>query len=177
MSTNITKNSQIANRYAKALFLAAEENRSELAQEFKNVLFVLEDPLINRVFFHPLTSGQRKGELVRLMGLSKVLESFLLLVVEKGREALLPLIQREFERLVLEERNTAIAEVRSAVELSSAEQNELQKKLSALTGKHVIIRSHVDPGIGGGLVIQVDGKVLDASLKQRLAHFAQQLTS
>lgn len=175
MSMNITRNSQIANRYARALFSAAGEARAALDEELQKVLKVLEDPLISKVFYHPRTDRSRKAELVRLMKLSTVLENFLLLVVDKGREPLLPLMQRDFERLVLEEQNTTIAEVTSAVEMSSEEQAELQRRLSKLTGKRVLIRTQVHPGIGGGLVIKVDGKVINASLKHRLDLFAQSL--
>src|SRR5690554_6297578 len=121
MSMNTTRNSQIANRYAKALFLAAGGRHAELHKELSGVLTVLQDPVINKVFYHPRTSQQRKVELVRLMGLSDLLESFLLLVVEKGREGLLPLMHRDFERLVLQDQNTTIAQVTSALELSQEE--------------------------------------------------------
>ncbi len=117
MSMNITRNSQIANRYARALFLAAGETRIELDEELKKVLKVLEDPVVSRVFYHPRTARERKAELIRLMQLSPVLQSFLLLVVEKGREALLPFIAQDFECLVLEEQNTTVAEVTAAVEM------------------------------------------------------------
>ncbi|HBG08814.1 MAG: ATP synthase F1 subunit delta [Firmicutes bacterium] len=177
MSMNTTRNSQIANRYAKALFLAAGGRHAELHKELSGVLTVLQDPVINKVFYHPRTSQQRKVELVRLMGLSDLLESFLLLVVEKGREGLLPLMHRDFERLVLQDQNTTIAQVTSALELSQEEQVQLQHKLSELTGKKVLLRTQVDPGIGGGLIIQVDGKVLDASVKHRLNTFVHSLSS
>lgn len=177
MSMNITRNSQIANRYARALFLAAGKTRIELDEELKKVLKVLEDPVVSRVFYHPRTARERKAELIRLMQLSPVLQSFLLLVVEKGREALLPFIAQDFERLVLEEQNTTVAEVTSAVEMRSEERNALERRLSTLTGKKVLLRTAVDPGVGGGLVIKVDGKVLDASLKHRLELFAQSITN
>lgn len=177
MSMNITRNSQIANRYARALFLPAGETRIELDEELKKVLKVLEDPVVSRVFYHPRTARERKAELIRLMQLSPVLQSFLLLVVEKGREALLPFIAQDFERLVLEEQNTTVAEVTSAVEMRSEERNALERRLSTLTGKKVLLRTAVDPGVGGGLVIKVDGKVLDASLKHRLELFAQSITN
>jgi F-type H+-transporting ATPase subunit delta len=177
MSMNITRNSQIANRYARALFLAAGETRIEFDEELKKVLKVLEDPVVSRVFYHPRTARERKAELIRLMQLSPVLQSFLLLVMEKGREALLPFIAQDFERLVLEEQNTTVAEVTSAVEMRSEERNALERRLSTLTGKKVLLRTAVDPGVGGGLVIKVDGKVLDASLKHRLELFAQSITN
>lgn len=78
---------------------------------------------------------------------------------------------------MLEEQNTTVAEVTSAVEMRSEERNALERRLSTLTGKKVLLRTAVDPGVGGGLVIKVDGKVLDASLKHRLELFAQSITN
>ncbi len=177
MSMNATRNSQIAKRYAQALFLAAKENSAQLNEEFKQVLAILEDPVVNRAFYHPLTSRERKTELVRLMQLSELMESFLLLVVEKGREALLPAIGQAFLQLVLDQQNTTVAQVTSARRLDAQEQAELQRKLSALTGKKVILNAYVDASIIGGLVVQVDGKILDASLRHRLDMFVHSLTS
>lgn len=111
------------------------------------------------------------------MQLSPLLESFLLLVVEKGREGFIPMMYREFEQLVLDDQNTSVAEVTSALDLTPEECSELQQKLSKLTGRKVILRMQVDPSIVGGLIIKVDGKVLDASLKHRLNALAHTLTS
>jgi F-type H+-transporting ATPase subunit delta len=71
----------------------------------------------------------------------------------------------------------AVAEVTSAISLSEGQLEELRQKLSGLTGKEVLLRTHVDPRIGGGLVIEVDGKVVDASLKSRLKRFERSLIS
>ncbi|WP_461362833.1 ATP synthase F1 subunit delta [Candidatus Darwinibacter acetoxidans] len=178
MSMNITRDSQIAYRYAKALFLAAAHtDRAALHEEYQRVLSVLGDPLIHQVFFHPRTSRERKAQLIGLMKLSDIMENFLLLVVEKGREALLPAIGHYFERQVLQDQGMAVAEVTSAISLSEGQLEELRQKLSGLTGKEVLLRTHVDPRIGGGLVIEVDGKVVDASLKSRLKRFERSLIS
>ena len=171
MSMNTTRNSQIANRYAKALFLAAGGRHAELHKELSGVLTVLQDPVINKVFYHPRTSQQRKVELVRLMGLLGFAGKLSPPGCGEGARRAAPLMHRDFERLVLQDQNTTIAKVTSALELSQEEQVQLQHKLSELTGKKVLLRTQVDPGIGGGLIIQVDGKVLDASVKHRLNTF------
>jgi len=177
MSMTTMRSSQIASRYAQALFLTGQDKRAELAQEFKRVLAVLEDPVISGAFYHPRTGRERKAQLISLMQLSPLLESFLLLVVEKGREGFIPMMYREFEQLVLDDQNTSVAEVASALDLTPEECSELQQKLSKLTGRKVILRMQVDPSIVGGLIIKVDGKVLEASLKHRLNALAHTLTS
>lgn len=60
MSMNTTRNSQIANRYAKALFLAAGGRHAELHKELSGVLTVLQDPVINKVFTIPARLSSAK---------------------------------------------------------------------------------------------------------------------
>ena len=80
--------SQVAKRYAEALFtsLDAADHRL-MSQEFETVITVLEDPVIQGVFRHPQTTKERKRALIGKMQLSPTLEKFLLLIVEKSREA------------------------------------------------------------------------------------------
>lgn len=176
MST--TKTSQIARRYAKALFSASlPADRREMAQEFKQVLAVLEDPKVHDAFHHPRTSKEQKRELIRLMQLSTIMESFLSLVVEKSREAFLPAIASHFEELVLEAQQTTLAEVISAVPLNEGTIQGLKQKLSTITGKTVLLRTNVDPTIGGGMIIKVDGKVIDGSVTHTLQQFQRSLVN
>ena len=80
------KHSQVARRYAEALFAAADPSfLSELNEEFRLVIAILEDPKVKDAFYHPSTSRERKGQLIKLMQLSPVMENFLLLIVEKSR--------------------------------------------------------------------------------------------
>ncbi len=168
---------QIAARYAQALFsVIPQADRARTVEEFKNAALVLRDPQVAQVFFYPRTSKKRKGEMIRLLGLSHTMEHFLLLLVEKSRDVLLPFIAREFEKLVLEAQNTAVAEVTSAVTLSDASLARLTKRLEELSRKKIILRNKVDPKIGGGLIIRIGGRVVDASVSNALQRLAQSLS-
>ena len=103
----------------KRFLAAAHTDRAALHEEYQRVLSVL-GILIHQVFFHPRTSRERKAQLIGLMKLSDIMENFLLLVVEKGREALLPAIGHYFERQVLQDQGMAVAEVTSAISLVKA---------------------------------------------------------
>lgn len=161
--------SQVAKRYAEALFtsLDAADHRL-MSQEFETVITVLEDPVIQGVFRHPQTTKERKRALIGKMQLSPTLEKFLLLIVEKSREALLPSMEHHFRQLVLETEGITIAHVTTAISLSEETLCQLQQRLNTLTGKTVRIQTKVDPRIGGGMIIKVDGKVLDGSISHTL---------
>ena len=60
------------------------------------------------------------------------------------------------------------AYVTSAVELTKAEQETLTEKLGKKLGRTIHLECSVDPSLLGGLVVRVDGKVIDGSLKHRL---------
>lgn len=176
MSTNT--NSQIARRYAEALFgIVQPDDGTTILNEFKQVLLVLQDPEISRVFKHPRTSLVRKSELIRLMDLSKTMRHFLLLTIEKSREQLLPQIEKRFEALILNSQQTTIAEIISAVDLLPETLTKLQQRLEELTAKTVRLNTSIDPKIGGGLIIKVDGKVIDGSIAHSLENFQRTLTS
>ncbi|HHY15049.1 MAG TPA: ATP synthase F1 subunit delta, partial [Firmicutes bacterium] len=80
------------------------------------------------------------------------------------------------EKLVLEAQNTAVAEVTSAVTLSDASLARLTKRLEELSRKKIILRNKVDPKIGGGLIIRIGGRVVDASVSNALQRLAQSLS-
>lgn len=171
------KNSQVSRRYAEALFAAVSPaDRALVLDEFQDVLTVLSDPQICEVFNHPRTSRTNKNELIRLMKRSKTMENFLLLIVEKSREQYLPAIRLHFEQQVLKAKQTTLAEVISAVPLTPETLQELTKKLGKLTQKTVLISSKVDPQIVGGMIVKVDGKVIDGSVSHTLKQFQRALS-
>ena len=175
---SVTKHSQVAKRYAEALFstiVDSDQAPVRVSAEIQQVLSILGDSKINSVFHHPKTSKERKGELVKLMNVSPITESFLLLVVEKSREALLPSIAYHFEQLVLEAQQTTIAEVVSAIPLATETLEGLTERLQQLTGKTVRLETKIDPSIGGGMIIKVDGKVIDGSVSHTLRQFKRSL--
>lgn len=67
-----------------------------------------------------------------------------------------------------EARRISTAQVTSAVALTDGEKAELTAKLSARFSRTIQLECAVDPSLLGGLVVQVDGKVIDGSLKHRL---------
>ncbi|MDD6051820.1 MAG: ATP synthase F1 subunit delta [Clostridiales bacterium] len=60
------------------------------------------------------------------------------------------------------------AYVTSAIELTAKEKAELTEKLSRKFQRTIHLECAVDPSLLGGLVVRVDSKVIDGSLKHRL---------
>ena len=68
------------------------------------------------------------------------------------------------------------AHVTSAVELTEGEKAKLIEKLSQKLGRTIHLECAVDPSLLGGLVVQVDGKVIDGSLKHKLQEIKEVMT-
>jgi F-type H+-transporting ATPase subunit delta len=97
------------------------------------------------------------------------------LMLAKKRIAHLPPVYEEYRDLVEESLGIARAHVTTAVLLDAAVTAELTKRLEAVTGKTVRLDLKVDPAILGGVVAVVGGKIVDGSLRHRLAELREQL--
>jgi F-type H+-transporting ATPase subunit delta len=73
-----------------------------------------------------------------------------------------------FARLAAELRDRLNARVTSAVMLTEEQQSRMAAGLSRLFGKQIGLRIEVDPSLRGGLVVRVEGQILDASITRRL---------
>jgi F-type H+-transporting ATPase subunit delta len=67
----------------------------------------------------------------------------------------------------------AMANVRSAHQLSSAEEEELRRALEAKTGKRIDLHVETDPSLLGGFVAKIGSEVFDASVAGRLERLEQ----
>jgi F-type H+-transporting ATPase subunit delta len=72
--------------------------------------------------------------------------------------------------LAAERRNRSMARVISAVELTAAQERRLAAALSDMYGRPITIRAAVDPRVRGGLVVRVEGEIIDGSITTRLAN-------
>ena len=70
--------------------------------------------------------------------------------------------------------NRAVAEVRSAIDLSDDQRTRLAAAIESATGKQVELKVIVDPTILGGIVTTVGDTVLDGSVRTRLERLKQQ---
>jgi F-type H+-transporting ATPase subunit delta len=110
-----------------------------------------------------------------LAGGDQLLRNFLLVLVDKGRISELEVIAEEFERLVAEQEGVLSAELTTAVELSDDDERRLLQQIETASGRKVEATRHVDPGLIGGIVLQVGSHRLDASVRGRLDRLRRSL--
>ena len=75
------------------------------------------------------------------------------------------------------ERSHALAEVRTAVDLTDEQRRRLAEALSRATGRTVDLKAVVDPSVIGGVVARVGDEVFDGSIASRLQDAKQALGS
>lgn len=170
------KQTILARRYAKALFVVGkeQENYEEYNQTLQGVAgLYVSNPEVADALTNPLYPMDIRGKvmagMVRSMGVDKIMGNFLNLLVEKKRAEILPEIAEEFQAMVDDEKNISHGQVISAIELSAELQANVQTTLEKLTGKKVKLTTSVDPSIIGGIIAKVGDLVLDGSIKTQLA--------
>jgi F-type H+-transporting ATPase subunit delta len=90
------------------------------------------------------------------------------MAVEAGHARDLGKIIDEAARIGAAERQHLLAEVRSAVPLTDAQQERLARALSEATGREVEVKVAVDGSLVGGIVARVGDLVFDGTIANRL---------
>ncbi|HHW43870.1 MAG: F0F1 ATP synthase subunit delta [Thermoanaerobacteraceae bacterium] len=168
-------------RYAEALYdlATAAGLVDQVEQELKTVdRIIKESPDLQKVLYHPrITPADKKDVLKGLFAgkIAPVTENFLFLLVDRQREAFLGDIVDHFSQMANRARNIVSARVASAVELSKEEKKKLGEVLARITGKKVQTTYNVDPALLGGVVVRIGDRVIDGSLRTRLATLREHL--
>ena len=169
------KKLSVAKRYAKALLILGKEDGKALLYGEELNLFVkaLEmNKELDQVFFNPIyASTKRKkilGEIIIRLEVSKIVQSFLLLLFEKGRLGLVNKINENYQHLVDELNGIVRAELITATEMTNESIEKMKSILSEKTGKKVLLKVDQDPEIIGGIIAKIGDLILDGSLKTQL---------
>lgn len=94
--------------------------------------------------------------------------SFMKLITERGYASQIPECIKAFEKLYYEKHKITIAYVKSAIALTDEQKIALIKKLQAYSGKMVELICTVEPELIGGISVNIDGKLLEGSVKRKI---------
>lgn len=107
----------------------------------------------------------------------KILDNFVTVLVENDQLRLFEEIVNEFHRIDLEKKGTKQAEVTSARPLSRENENAVIEHLNKIVGSKVELKKQIDERLVGGVVIRVDDKLVDASVKNELNQLKNELSA
>jgi F-type H+-transporting ATPase subunit delta len=96
-------------------------------------------------------------------------------VIRSGRGRMLVEIIQAFTRAAASQRDRAVAEVRTAVELSEDQRERLRKALGEATGREVELKVIVDENVVGGVLATVGDTVIDGTVSRQLARMRARL--
>jgi F-type H+-transporting ATPase subunit delta len=165
---------EISKQYAEAIFELACENGEEDAvmaalrtvretfEQNPEYMALLSSPAI------PLAERLDVVERAFSGRLAETVVSLVSLMCEKGRIAGFFECVEEYARLLDVRRSVVMARVISAVPLSEEQVAALTKKLENKCKGRVELSCEVDATIMGGLVVEMQGTVMDGSLRQHL---------
>ena len=166
--------SQVATRYAQALFeLADEEGKiSEIYNELKDVEeVIIDNKNLYDVLKSPFIPKNEKKEVVcELFGnkVEKYIKNFILVLIDKDRITEIKTILKAYEEMMNEKLNIAKGIVYSAIKLDDVQISKLEEKLSAKYNKNVKLENKIDESLLGGVLVRIGNEEIDGTVKSRL---------
>ena len=162
------------NSYAEAMFgvARAEGTIDEVEDELFRFARALEgSDELRETLTDPHIPASRRQQIVEdLLGprATSTTTALVSMVVGIGRGRDLPAIIDSLVRKSAAAHDKAIAEVRTTVDLSSAQREQLAQAINKATGKVVELKVIIDPTILGGIVTTIGDTVIDGSVRTRL---------
>lgn len=160
--------------YAEAMFnvAQAEGTLGEVSDELFRFARALEgsDELRTALTDPHLPASRRQQIVEDLLGgkANGTTVSLLSMVIGAGRSHDLVAIIDSLVQRAASAEDKAVAEVRSAIELTDDQRTRLAGAIQHATGKAVEVKVVIDPSVLGGLVTTVGDTVIDGSVKTRL---------
>jgi len=167
--------------YAEALFQVAraEEMLDRVEEELTRLNKSLESNADLREFLSTLqiSPDGKKSALSEIFGqkISPVTLHWMDMVVDQGRQRRLPAIIEAFLTLAQDAREKVTAEVITSVPLSEDLAKRLEQELSKITKKRVFLKPMVDDSILGGVIVKIENKVIDGSVRHRLEEIKNEM--
>ncbi|MCV2866452.1 F0F1 ATP synthase subunit delta [Defluviimonas sp. WL0075] len=176
MSEPASISAGIAGRYATAVFELAKEAKDLKAlgadvDALQGALDASAD--LRGLIASPVYSREEQAAavsaLAKAMSLSATVANTLGLMAANRRLFVLPQLLVALRAMIAEEKGEITADVTSAAALTKAQADQLAKTLKASVGKTVKLNTTVDESLIGGLVVKVGSKMIDTSIRSKLA--------
>jgi F-type H+-transporting ATPase subunit delta len=173
----------IARNYAETLLTLAERQGPAALEEFGGALdelaAMLDGDARTRQFLEtPRVRPEQKKEALRqaLAGRApEMFVRFVMVLVDKRRQSLLPEIAQAYRGLVDQRMGRARVDVTISHAPDAALQAEIQRALEAQLGRTVLPTYRVDPELLGGMVLRLGDEILDGSVRSRASALRRRL--
>lgn len=177
VSSSASLTSGVAGRYATALFQIAKDAKDldKVEADLNAVETALADsPELREMIGSPVFSREDQGNAIvaicAKMGLGATVTNTLRLMAQNRRLFVVPGLIAQVKGLIADERGEVIAEVVSAKPLTKGQTDALTESLKNSVGKDVKLHASVDESLIGGLVVRVGSRMIDTSIRSKLAN-------
>jgi F-type H+-transporting ATPase subunit delta len=176
-------NSLAAVAYAQSLLdLANDQKNAEPIGADLNAIaeIVRQNPSFAEFLGNPSISENERGTLIKkVFGASPppLMRNFLGVLNMKNAMPLIGEIASAYQDLLDEQMGKIEVDLTTAQKLTGEQLDQARQKVSAALGKTVVLREFVDDSIIGGIVLRVEDKLIDASVKHQLQAMKEQLLS
>ena len=168
--------------YARALFEAAQEaDRVDgVAGDLAALASAMDEvPELRAFLRNPQIEPTGKAAVLEQLAADadELVRNFVRLAAAKGRAGEIPEISAELEALVARAQNRLAVELTTAHELSDDEATSIVQAIEKASGRAVEATRTVDPGLIGGIVLQVGSHRADGSVRGRLERLRHELAT
>ena len=177
MASSATLTSGVAGRYATALFEIAKEGNllDEVERDIAGIEAIHATSAdFRELLASPVHTREEQGKAIAAiaaaMGLGTAVTNTLGLMAANRRLFVVPGLLAQVKALIAAERGEVTAEVTSAKPLTKGQAEELAATLKKTVGKDVKIAATVDESLIGGLVVKVGSRMIDTSIRAKLAN-------
>lgn len=171
-----------ARRYAHTIFRMAQQNKelTRWQSDLRKIDNLLGDKALLTLLENPKIQWDEKAKVLssRLGDVNPLILKLVALLSARGKLGLISEINEEYQREVDKYRGVEgaeTAEVVTAIPLDSDYQLKLAQRITDIVGKPIILKTQVDPSIIGGIIIRVGDKLIDGSLRTKLAALKKDL--
>lgn len=176
MASSGSLTSGVAGRYATAVFELARDGKAldQVEADMTGLEAALaESADLRGMLSSPVFSREDQGKAIAAvaakMGLGPIVTNTLGLMARNRRLFVVPGLIAQVKALIAAERGEVTAEVRAAKPLTKAQTEALAKTLAKSVGRDVKLDVTVDEGLIGGLVVKVGSRMIDTSIRAKLA--------
>ena len=164
-----------AKSYSQALYDLAVEEKN-LNDVEKNVISLLrlisQSEDFNSLIKDPTNKQEDQLNVINIIfekfNLNNLLKKFLNFLIIKRRFFYVEKILKDFLMICSKNRGEISAKLTVAKELSENQINKIKNDLSQDFGSDVKLNYNYDPGLIGGLIMQIESVMIDTSIKNKL---------
>ena len=175
MASGATGLTEIAGRYATALFELADRDKAldRVAEDLRRLRKMLADSAdLRRLVRSPVIDRADKGKAMAAImdkaGFEALTRNFVGLVAANRRLFALGAMIDAYLAELARRRGEITAHVASAVPLSAAQSKAVAAAVKRAVGGNITIEHRTDPSLLGGLVVRVGSRMIDSSISSKL---------